>query len=178
MTLPLRSAGPIRLAAAEASHAGGHLWLSVALELAVVAGLVAVVAARDVRRRRQAGPGTLLVTGGAVGFATLARHGAVRDLTRHRGPVRRPVRTHSGTIAISHRELSWRPDSYSRRHGGRTLVIPLNDIRWAEARPRVFGLGSLLILGFPDGSQIRFVAWGKAQKLKGALRAAGVVVSR
>jgi hypothetical protein len=178
MTPPLPHAGPIALLAAEGSRTGGYVWLSVALELAVVAGIVTLVAARDLRRRRQAGPGTLLVTGGAVGFETLARHGAVRDLTRHRGPIRRPVRTHSGTIAISHRELSWRPDSYSRRHGGRALAIPLREIRWAEARPRVFGLGSLLILGLPDASQVRFVAWGKAQKLKAALRAAGVVVSR
>lgn len=158
----------------EAASSGTTLWFSVLAEVAVVAALGLLVTVRDSRRARDAAPGTVLVRGGAVTLDTLARLGATSDPSRHRGPLRRVVRTHSGTVAFTPEELSWRPDAYSRRHGGRGVVIPLEYVRRAEAIPRVFGMGSLLMVEFEDGSQVQFVTLGRAGGLQATLQRLGL----
>ncbi|MGH2717441.1 MAG: hypothetical protein ACRDJU_02525, partial [Actinomycetota bacterium] len=105
---------------------------------------------------------------------TLAFLGATNDPERHRGPLRRVVQTHSGTVVLSPEQLSWRPDAYSRRHGGRGVVIPLQYIQHADVVPRVFGLSSVLVVGFEDGSQVRFVTLGGVHGLREALLRIGL----
>jgi hypothetical protein len=150
---------------------------SIAIELVAVACLLVGVRAMDARRRRRAPDGTLFLAGAAIAYDSLARQGGIRD-EELRGPVRRPVQTHSGTIVLTTLELTWRPDSYSRRHGGRRVAIPLARVRWAEATPRVFGLGSLLVVGCDDATQIRFITRSRPDRLRRALRRAGLMVSR
>lgn len=166
------------LAARTTPRSDGLAWSLGAEALAVV--LVAVtVAIRDGRRRRQVPEGTLYQAGAAVDADALARQGALRNASPlgDRDPIRRPVHTYSGTILLTPGELSWRPDSYSRRHGGRRLVLPLGRVRWAEAHPRLGGLGSLLAIGFDDATQIRFVARGRPDHARGAFARAGIRVT-
>ena len=57
-------------------------------------------------------------------------------------------------------------------------MIPLQYVRSAQAAPRVFGLGSMLTVGFEDGSQVRFVTRGGARGVQAALQRAGLLASR
>lgn len=155
-----------------------HLLLSVGLE--VVAVLLVAGAARglDSARNRQAPKGTLFAGAGALSLDALARRGGLQPDAGGRRGLQRPVGTHSGRLFISAAELAWRPDSYSRRHGGRRISIPFSTVRWTEVTPRLLRLSCVLAVGLDDGTQTRFIVRGGTERLAQALHHLGVLLPR
>lgn len=147
--------------------------LSAAIELAVVGAVILAVHLHSLWRRRQAPTGTLFTAPAVIRWKDLARYGARRQ-TLERTLFRRPVPAYSGRVTLTRETLIWKPDSYSRRHGGRSLVIPVSAVTWAKAQRRLFGLGALSVLGLRDGTDLEFVTRGGPSALRQALTRAGV----
>lgn len=162
----------------DARRMADHLLLSIGAEAVVLVLIAGAARGLDAAQTRQAPPGTLFAGPGALSLDALARRGGLQpDAARRRG-LQRPVGTHSGRLYISAEELTWRPDSYSRRHGARRIAIPLATLRWAEVAPRLFRLSCVLALGLNDGTQTRFVVRGSPARLALVLKRLGVLLPR
>lgn len=149
--------------------------ISAAAELAVLAAISTPMYLFSVQQRRRAPAGALFTAPAVIRWRDLARYGARRQ-TVERTPLRRPVSAYSGRVILTRETLVWKPDSYSRRHGGRSLVIPVSAVTWAKTEPRVFGLGAWWVLGLRDGTDLELVTRGGPGGLLKALRGAGVSV--
>lgn len=146
------------------------------VELGLLALLIGAPALISVQRRRQSPPGTLFSAASGIAWRDLARYGAFRPGPPEHSPFRRPVHTHSGRVALTPDSLTFRPDAYSRRHGGRSLVIPVAAVDWVEALPRMFGMSCLAVFGLRDATTLQVVTRGRAARLRQALGRAGVPV--
>ena len=162
----------------DAARMPDQVLLSVAAEVVALALVVGAARGFDAARNRQAPKGTLFAGAGALSLDALARRGGLQpDAGRRRG-LQRPVGTHSGRLFISTEELVWRPDSYSRRHGGRRIAIPFSTVRWTEVAPRLFRMSCVLAIGLDDGTQTRFIVRGGPGRLAGVLHHLGVLLPR
>jgi hypothetical protein len=139
----------------------------------VLGAIILALYLYGMQQRRRAPAGTLFTAPAVIRWKDLARYGARRQ-TLERTPFRRPVAAYSGRLILTRETLVWKPDSYSRRHGGRSLVIPVSAVTWAKAQPRVFGLGALSVLGLRDGTDVALVTRGRPSGLRQGLTQAGV----
>ncbi|HEU5001665.1 MAG TPA: hypothetical protein VFW71_02655 [Actinomycetota bacterium] len=155
-----------------------HVLLSVGAEVVLVALVAGTARGLDAARNARGPKGTLFACPGALSLDALVRRGGLQpDASRRRG-MQRPVGTYSGRLYISTEELAWRPDSYSRRHGGRRISIAFASVRWAEVVPRLFRMSCVLAVGLDDGTQTRLVVRGGPAPLARVLHQLGVLLPR